>query len=78
MGYVGTTEQFLPQAFELVKDGGVVHYHEICPIDEFPEKPLRQIAEAAGKIKIEVLRLGEVKSYAPAISHYVIDFRVSL
>ncbi len=35
------------------------------------------IAEAAGKNKIEVLRQGEVKSYAPAISHYVIDFRVT-
>ena len=29
-------------------------------------------------MKIKVLRQGEVKSYAPAISHYVIDFRVDL
>jgi len=78
MGYVGITEQFLPKAFDLVKDGGVVHYHEICPIDEFPERPLRQITESAGEMKIEILRKGEVKSYAPAISHYVIDFRVLL
>jgi tRNA wybutosine-synthesizing protein 2 len=76
MGYVGTTEQFLPKAFELVKNGGVVHYHETCPIDEFPDRPLGRIADSAGKAKIEVLRQGEVKSYAPAISHYVIDFRV--
>ena len=75
MGYVGTTEQYLPKAFELVKNGGVIHYHETCPIDEFPERPLSRIAEAAGGARIEVLRLGEVKSYAPAISHYVIDFR---
>ena len=47
MGYVGITEQFLPKAFELVKSGGVIHYHEVCPIDEFPERPLRRIAEAA-------------------------------
>jgi tRNA wybutosine-synthesizing protein 2 len=77
MGYVGTTEQFLPKAFELVKSGGVIHYHEVCPIDEFPERPLKRIAESAGKMNIEVLRQGEVKSYAPAITHYVIDFRVT-
>ncbi len=76
MGYVGTTEQFLPKAFELVKNGGVVHYHMLCPIDEFPERGVRQILESAGEMKIEVLRQEEVKSYAPAISHYVIDFRV--
>jgi tRNA wybutosine-synthesizing protein 2 len=76
MGYVGTTEQFLPKAFELVKNGGVIHYHETCPVDEFPERPLKRIAESAGEMRIEVLRQGEVKSYAPAISHYVIDFRV--
>jgi len=75
MGYVGTTEQYLPKAFELVKNGGVIHYHETCPIDEFPERPLSRITKAAGGTRIEVLRQGEVKSYAPAISHYVIDFR---
>jgi tRNA wybutosine-synthesizing protein 2 len=77
MGFVGTTEQFLPKAFELVKSGGVIHYHEVCPIDEFPERPLQRIAQAAGKVKVEVLRQAEVKSYAPAISHYVIDFRAT-
>ena len=76
MGYVGTTDQFLPKAFELVRSGGVVHYHETCPIDEFPERPLARIAESAEEKRIEVLRQREVKSYAPAISHYVIDFRV--
>jgi tRNA wybutosine-synthesizing protein 2 len=77
MGYVGTTEQFLFKALQLVKSGGVIHYHEVCPIDEFPERPLRRIAAAAGNTKIEVLRQGEVKSYAPSISHYVIDFRAT-
>jgi tRNA wybutosine-synthesizing protein 2 len=78
MGYVGTTEQFLPKAFRLVKNGGVIHYHETCPIDEFPERPLKRIAQSAGNTRFDVLRQGEVKSYAPAISHYVIDFRVFL
>jgi tRNA wybutosine-synthesizing protein 2 len=78
MGYVGTTEHFLPKAFELVKSGGVIHYHETCPVEEFPERSLKRIAASAGEARIEVLRQDEVKSYAPAISHYVIDFRVFL
>lgn len=76
MGYVGTTDHFLPKAIELVKPGGVVHYHETCPVDEWPTRPLRRIRENAGARELDVLRMAEVKSYAPAISHYVIDFRV--
>jgi tRNA G37 N-methylase Trm5 len=36
---------------------------------------MANIRSAAGERGIEVLRLGEVKYFAPAISHYVIDFR---
>jgi len=75
MGYVGDVARFLPKAFALVKPGGVVHYHETCPIDEFPERPMARIEQASGGRKVEFLRKAEVKSYAPAISHYVIDFR---
>jgi len=77
MGYVGTTDQFLPKAFELIRPGGVVHYHETCSVDEWPDQPLRRIRENAGSRGVEVLRAAEVKSYAPAISHYVIDFQVT-
>ncbi len=75
MGYVGTTHEFLPKALELAKPGGIIHYHLTCPIDEFPRRPLVDIRSAAEGRRIEVLRADEVKSYAPAISHYVIDFR---
>ena len=75
MGYIGDVARFLPKAFALVKPGGVVHYHETCPIDEFPERPMARIEQASGGRKVEFLRKAEVKSYAPAISHYVIDFR---
>jgi len=77
MGYVGTTDLFLAKAFELVKPGGVIHYHETCPIDEYPERPLSHIRQAAEGRRFEVLRMGEVKSFAPAISHYVVDFQVT-
>ena len=76
MGYVGTTSEFLPKAFDLVKDGGVVHYHDVCPIELFPERPLGEIRSRANGRRFDVLRLAEVKSYAPLVSHYVIDIQV--
>jgi tRNA wybutosine-synthesizing protein 2 len=76
MGYVGTTDRFLPKAFSLIRSGGTIHYHETCAIDEWPERPIRHIRQHAAGRRIEILRQAEVKSFAPAISHYVIDFRV--
>ncbi len=76
LGYVGTTAEFLPKAFSLVRNGGVLHYHDICPIELFPERPLRDIASAADGRGITILRMAEVKSYAPLVSHCVIDVRV--
>jgi tRNA wybutosine-synthesizing protein 2 len=73
MGYVGTTHEFLQKAFRLVKPGGVVHYHETCPIDEWPRRPLRRIAEAARPRRFQIGYKGEVKSFAPSVSHYVVD-----
>jgi tRNA wybutosine-synthesizing protein 2 len=76
MGYVGTTHEFLPKAFELVKPGGVIHYHETCPIDEWPQRPFQRIAEAAGTRRFQIGYKGEVKSFAPSVSHYVVDVMV--
>lgn len=76
MGYVGTTHEFLPKAFSLVRPGGTIHYHETCPIDEWPTRPLRRIAEAARGRRYEIGHKGEVKSFAPSVSHYVIDVAV--
>ncbi|MCU0860757.1 MAG: class I SAM-dependent methyltransferase family protein [Methanomassiliicoccales archaeon] len=76
MGYVGTTHEFLPKAFSMVRPGGVIHYHETCPIDEWPSRPLRRIGEAAGGRRWEAVHKGEVKSFAPSVSHYVVDVMV--
>jgi tRNA wybutosine-synthesizing protein 2 len=76
MGYVGTTHQFLPKAFQLVRPGGVIHYHETCPLDQWPARPLRRIAEAAAGRRYEIGHRGEVKSFAPSVSHYVVDVLV--
>jgi len=75
MGYVKTTHEFLQTAFRLLKSGGVIHYHETCPNQLLPERPVKRLRDAARKNKVEVLRFKEVKSYSPGVSHVVVDAR---
>jgi len=74
MGYVGT-EAFLEKGFELVAEGGVIHYHDTLPVDMVDEIE-HVLLGAAGDRRLEILSIREVKSYAPKISHYVVDLRV--
>lgn len=76
MGYVKTTHEFLPAALRLLKSGGVVHYHETCPNDLLPDRPVKRMQDGMKGCRIEVERLKEIKSYAPGISHVVVDARV--
>ena len=76
MGYVGSTDASLPKAMSLIKRGGIIHYHDVCSIDEIPGKMVEAFSRAAGKRTYEVLRVKEVKAYAPCKSHMVMDVRV--
>jgi len=76
MGYVKTTHLFLPTAIRLLKSGGVLHYHETCPEELIPDRPLKRIAEAAVGYNVQVLRLKQIKSYAPGVDHVVVDARI--
>jgi tRNA wybutosine-synthesizing protein 2 len=79
MGYVGGTEGFLDVAMEVLGDpGGVVHFHDKYGIDQVPDRPLAAIEAAAATAGRSVRMLGwrEVKSYAPAIVHAVVDAKV--
>ncbi len=77
MGYVKTTHEFLPTAMRFLKDGGVVHYHETCPNELMSARPVQRLNDAAGGRKVQVLRFKEIKSYAPGVSHVVIDARIT-
>ncbi len=76
MGYVGGTEGFLDVAIgALGPSGGVVHLHEKYGIEEVPDHPMRAIeaaASAAGRTA-RLVSWREVKSYAPAVVHAVVD-----
>ena len=76
MGYVRTTHEFLPTALRLVKSGGVVHYHETCPNELLPKRPLQNLEGAAKDAEVTVLRFKEIKSFAPGVSHVVVDARI--
>lgn len=74
MGYVQTTSQFLPAALRLIRDGGIIHYHDTFYVGEQEER-IREIFDPL--CDYEILGLHEVKSFAPSVSHYVADIRVS-
>jgi tRNA wybutosine-synthesizing protein 2 len=76
MGYVRTTHEFLPTAIRLVKDGGVLHYHETCPNDLLPERPVKHIKDGAKGCRVVVEQYKQVKSYAPGVGHIVVDARI--
>lgn len=75
MGYVKTTHEFLHTAFRLLRSGGIIHYHETCPNELLPSRPVQRLRAAAKGNKVEVLRSKAVKSYSPGVSHVVIDAR---
>ena len=79
MGYFGDTHQFLPIAFECLKNHcGIIHYHDKFADDVVPNRPLGFVVDVAGRYdrKISLLNFKCVKSYAPGISHYVFDVKV--
>ena len=78
MGYL-RAQGFLDKAMKVAGPQAVLHYHEACPnelIDTRPWSSLREAASRAGR-RIELLRLHRLKSYAPGVSHIVIDARLS-
>ncbi len=78
MGYVGKTHEYLPKAMRILNEKGIVHYHETCPDRLLPDRPLdrvRKAAEDLGKT-CEVLNVKTIKSYAPGVSHVVVDVMV--
>jgi len=78
MGYVGTTQEFLPWGIRALKRGGILHYHETTPEKLVFERPVAYInaeAERQGR-KAEILKTIKVKKYSPGVWHVVVDARI--
>jgi tRNA wybutosine-synthesizing protein 2 len=79
MGYFGTTQEYLPTAIDCLKNhNGIIHFHDIFPDERVPEEPLKIIKKIAGKYNrsIKLINCKHVKTYAPRISHYVLDIKI--
>src|SRR3989344_127938 len=79
MGYFPGTEEFLPAAMFMTKNGGVIHYHNIYFEKDLWKKPMGEIdmiAKAMNR-KYEIVTKKKVKSVGPRKWHVVIDFKVS-
>jgi len=76
MGYVNVTWKFLPKAFNLVKEGGIIHYQDTCSIDRIPQGLIDNLRKGSCGRPFDVLQVREVKAYAPSISHMVVDIKV--
>ena len=80
MGYMGTTHLFLETAFRSMKDTAILHYHENCPLNHFPEATIRRVEHGLKECDyedMEFLRVEKVKSYGPKMLHVVADVRIS-
>jgi len=76
MGYVKTTHEFLPTALRLLRSGGIIHYHETCPNVLLPTRPIQRLRDSNEGGRTEIVRFKEIKSYAPGVSHVVVDARM--
>ena len=79
MGYFEDTEKFLPTAFDCLKNcTGIIHFHNVCSDELFPETPLKIVEKTADKYKrnVEFLTYRVIKSYAPGVSHIALDIQV--
>lgn len=76
MGYVKKTSDFLLKALRMIKPGGMIHYHDTFHIREY-RKMVNEIFDKYCPGRYEIKNIREVKSFAPSVSHYVIDVKIS-
>jgi tRNA wybutosine-synthesizing protein 2 len=73
MGYIGNTNEYLDKAVDIVKPGGIIHYHESVPDNLKFERPPQRIIDAAKGRDVEILNKRIIKKYSPGVYHVVID-----
>jgi tRNA wybutosine-synthesizing protein 2 len=77
MGYIGNTHEYLDVAFDSLRDGGVIHYHESVPAKLMFTRPVNRIKYAAKDREVEILNQRAIKKYSPGVYHVVIDAKIS-
>jgi tRNA wybutosine-synthesizing protein 2 len=80
LGYLEDTDQYFSTAIEcLCNHEGLVHYHEAAPTVQCPDRPLQTLTRIAKGFdrNLRLVSWREIKSYAPGISHVVLDLEVT-
>jgi len=80
VGYLQDPQDFLSVAIGCLKHCcGVLHYHELVPVELIPQQPFFHIEQVARQFDrcVELLDVHEIKSYAPRVNHMVLDVRIS-
>ena len=75
MGYFPHTETFLPFALKMLKQKGIIHFHNTYRKTELWEKPLEDIKKYCKNFKI--LNKKKVKPVAPNTYHFVLDAEIT-
>jgi tRNA wybutosine-synthesizing protein 2 len=76
MGYIGNTHEYLDVAIEVLREGGIIHYHESVPDKLKFTRPIERIKNAAEGYDVEVLNQRVIKKYSPGVNHVVVDARI--
>ena len=83
MGYFPNTEVYLPAALKMLKETGIIHYHDLADFHKSEKagwdklvKKVTEIVEENG-YKVNKIKKNKVKTYAPHVWHVVLDINVS-
>ncbi|MBS3816658.1 MAG: class I SAM-dependent methyltransferase family protein [Candidatus Thermoplasmatota archaeon] len=75
MGYLHDTWKFLDKAVEFLDGTGMIHYHTTCKDSDLPRDVKRELEENIQR-DFEILKIKNIKSYAPHVFHVVADVKV--
>ena len=77
MGYFSDDEKFLLKALDMIKEGGIIHYHNTIPEknESSFKRNIEMILSKKGK-KMEPIYYRKIKKYSPGVWHVVFDFKV--
>jgi tRNA wybutosine-synthesizing protein 2 len=69
---------YLHKGLRSLAPEGVVHYHEIVPLELMHKRPYARVEQAARALarSADLLGTRKVKDYAPGIAHVVVDARI--
>ena len=76
MGYIGNTYDYLDVAMEVIRERGIIHYHEAVPDKLKFKRPIQRIKNASNGHEVEIMNKRVIKKFSPGVNHVVVDARI--